>query len=470
MTPATPNSKHSIFLQCCWLVLLLFTFGHSISPSGAGTLPGTAGILPTIPISDTYDDQNHLIRRSETVSGKVITVLYDADGNRVAKTINGITTYYLVDTQNHTGYAQVIEEITAPAGVDPVANGIVSKRYAYGLDLISQQVWTSGNPLSADHWRLSYFGYDGLGSVRYLTDQTGFITDRYTYDAFGTLLDSWSANPLTPADNIYLYAGEQWDADLGLYYNRARYLNTDTGRFWSQDSYEGNNQEPLSLHKYLYVHGNPVNDIDPSGNMTLGEINSVMSQISTLTRMTTSVLRAASTVKNSIEFLATLSDIASFVLNGNFNALIREQMNKSTSVIKGINIDDAIESLLRHTDTILFTTFTGWTSWFALNYASMNRFVIYMPNAPGIPYFEVKIPAPRNIKKDLVLGFGSGNETRRGSKKAGRLTGLGVGFANQKHSKQIWRMDIHPAHDLRGDGDLAYWEDWPYHYHVGRPQ
>ena len=47
---------------------------------------------------------------------------------------------------------------------------------------------------------------------------------------------------------------------------RARYLNPNTGRFWSMDSFEGNNEDPLSLHKYLYCHGNPVNGFDPSGH------------------------------------------------------------------------------------------------------------------------------------------------------------------------------------------------------------
>ncbi|MDR1282917.1 MAG: RHS repeat-associated core domain-containing protein [Opitutaceae bacterium] len=238
--------------------------GAGVSPADRGT-----GILPVIPVQDQYDDQNRLICRTETENGKTITILYDADGNRVAKTVNGSTTYYLADDQNPTGYAQVIEEIAAPVGTDPIVNGTVTKRYAYGLDLISQQVWTTSDPLTDDHWRISYSGYDGLGSVRYLTDETGFITDRYTYDAFGTLLNAWSANELTPADNVYLYAGEQFDSNLGLYYNRARYLNTDIGRFWSIDTYEGNNQEPLSLHKYLYTHGDPLNGIDPSGNFTI---------------------------------------------------------------------------------------------------------------------------------------------------------------------------------------------------------
>jgi RHS repeat-associated protein len=64
----------------------------------------------------------------------------------------------------------------------------------------------------------------------------------------------------------HLFTGEQWDADLGMYFLRARYLNPDTGRFHTRDTYEGNNGEPLSLHKYLYANGNPVGYIDPSGH------------------------------------------------------------------------------------------------------------------------------------------------------------------------------------------------------------
>ncbi|HTR41666.1 MAG TPA: hypothetical protein VMH87_08635 [Pseudomonadales bacterium] len=48
--------------------------------------------------------------------------------------------------------------------------------------------------------------------------------------------------------------------------NRARYLNTGTGRFWTMDTYQGNNEDSLSLHKYLYGADDPVNLMDPSGN------------------------------------------------------------------------------------------------------------------------------------------------------------------------------------------------------------
>jgi RHS repeat-associated protein len=66
--------------------------------------------------------------------------------------------------------------------------------------------------------------------------------------------------------NNYLFAGEQFDPDLNLYYNRARYLNVSAGRFWTIDTFEGEDDVPTSLHKYLYAEGDPVGHVDHSGN------------------------------------------------------------------------------------------------------------------------------------------------------------------------------------------------------------
>jgi hypothetical protein len=54
-----------------------------------------------------------------------------------------------------------------------------------------------------------------------------------------------------------------------------------TGRFWTMDSYDGNNEDPLSLHKYLYCQGNPISRIDPGGSadFTLASIGATMSEI-----------------------------------------------------------------------------------------------------------------------------------------------------------------------------------------------
>jgi hypothetical protein len=54
------------------------------------------------------------------------------------------------------------------------------------------------------------------------------------------------------------------------------YLNPDTGRFWTMDSYEGDNQDPNSLHKYLYCHGDAVNYKDPTGLSDAGTMPGIL--------------------------------------------------------------------------------------------------------------------------------------------------------------------------------------------------
>jgi RHS repeat-associated protein len=179
-------------------------------------------------------------------------------------------------------------------------------RYVYGLDLVNQDRNT-GTP-SAPVWSTSYFGYDGLGSVRYLLASTispVTVTDTYTYDAFGNLVSREArrtsdgvmlayADPAVetaPAGTVhvpnhYRYTGEQWDVDLRMYYLRARYYHPDLGRFWTMDTFEGAQTDPLSLHKYLYAHANPVNMVDPSGHAAdglVGQLNTIAIQLGMFT-------------------------------------------------------------------------------------------------------------------------------------------------------------------------------------------
>ena len=105
-----------------------------------------------------------------------------------------------------------------------------------------------------------------------LTDAGGNFVNAFAYDAFGTLIAS-NGVPQT----AYLYAGEQWDPDLEMYSLRARYFNPNTGRFWTMDTFGGNNEDPLSLHKYLYCHDNPVMRVDPSGHEDLVSVLAAVS-------------------------------------------------------------------------------------------------------------------------------------------------------------------------------------------------
>jgi RHS repeat-associated protein len=205
--------------------------------------------------TDTYDANGNLLSsgaganvydfENRLVAAGGVKLVYDGDGNRVKETVAGTTTNYLVADQNLTGYAQVLDELQS---------GVVSRTYSYGLSLISQRLTANGQGLS-------FYGFDGHGSVRFLTSSTGAVTDTYDYDAFGNLITQTGTTP-----NNYLFAGEQFDPALGIYYNRARYYDQRIGRFWTTDAWEGDPQSPLSLHKYLYASANPINFLDPTGH------------------------------------------------------------------------------------------------------------------------------------------------------------------------------------------------------------
>jgi RHS repeat-associated protein len=218
-------------------------------------------------LPDKYDFENRLTERSEPQ--KHVRIIYDGDGHRVRKIVttptNTVTTYFLVDTVNLTGYAQVMEELTTDTSNPLLSTPQVTRVYSYGLDLIGQEQFVNGS------WQLSFHGYDGHGNVRFLTSDTGAVTDTYDYDAFGNLIAATGTTP-----NAYLYCGEQLDSDLGLYFLRARYMNPETGRFWTMDSFEGWKEDPNSLHGYLYAHCNPISGRDPAGLWTTKQVLSAV--------------------------------------------------------------------------------------------------------------------------------------------------------------------------------------------------
>lgn len=169
---------------------------------------------------------------------------YDADGIRVAQTVGGEETCFLID--GNQSYALVLEEYTP--------GGVIKVSYVYGLDLISQ------NRGGAK----SFYHVDGLGSTRAMSDAIGLVIDRYVYDAFGRTI---AQSGIT--SNLYLFAGEQRDGNLGLDCLRNRYLNVNTGQFTTSDAFPANRQTPLTLNRYVYCSANPVNYVDPSGQADL---------------------------------------------------------------------------------------------------------------------------------------------------------------------------------------------------------
>jgi RHS repeat-associated protein len=200
------------------------------------------------------------------------TYAYNAAGERTEHVdFNGRHTTYTYD-----GRGRLLTTVPDPVLTEPtisftytatgqratMTDGTGSTTYAYDdRDRLTQKVTRAlisqtlvpGGPIT------SFYGYDGSGSVRYLTDAQGAITDTYDYDAFGNLIASSGATP-----NQHLYDAEQFEAAFGLYYLRARYYNPDSGRFVSMD--------PLpSINPYPYVSNNPLNLTDPTGAVAILE-------------------------------------------------------------------------------------------------------------------------------------------------------------------------------------------------------
>ena len=103
---------------------------------------------------------------------------------------------------------------------------------------------------------MNFYEQDAIGSVTSLTNSPGALVQTYTYDSFGKLTNL-SGNIANP----FRFTGRDFDSETGLYYDRARQLDSNTGRFLSEDPvrYLG------GINFYDYARNNPANLVDPFG-------------------------------------------------------------------------------------------------------------------------------------------------------------------------------------------------------------
>jgi RHS repeat-associated protein len=103
---------------------------------------------------------------------------------------------------------------------------------------------------------------DHQGTVRDLLNAAGAIINHVDYSAFGVVLAQSNAS----VGDRFLYTGREYDANLALYWYRARWYDASSGRFTSVD--------PLlfgagdAFNPYRYVGNAPANGTDPSGMVT----------------------------------------------------------------------------------------------------------------------------------------------------------------------------------------------------------
>jgi RHS repeat-associated protein len=130
------------------------------------------------------------------------------------------------------------------------------RRYHYGKGPLAV------SNVGSNSTTTNFLGTDVLGSVADAMSTGGRLVAARQYDAWGN-----HRNDSAPGAGTFKlgFTGHQFDVETGLTYARARYYDSELGRFISRDSYEGTLADAPSLHRYRYARANPLRWVDPSG-------------------------------------------------------------------------------------------------------------------------------------------------------------------------------------------------------------
>lgn len=101
------------------------------------------------------------------------------------------------------------------------------------------------------------FSQDNLTSTSAVSGPNGTVNQSVQYTAFGNVRINSGTSP-----NRLKYTGRE-DDNTGLYYYRARYYDSQIGRFLSEDS----KGFAAGINFYAYVGNNPINANDPTGKL-----------------------------------------------------------------------------------------------------------------------------------------------------------------------------------------------------------
>jgi RHS repeat-associated protein len=117
-----------------------------------------------------------------------------------------------------------------------------------------------------------YFHADNLGSIAVITNESGAVVERNSYDAWGKRRFPTGADD--PSGNITSqttrgFTGQEELADVGLVHLNGRVYDPLIGRMMSADSVVPDPLNAQAWHRYSYVINNPLALTDPSGHSWL---------------------------------------------------------------------------------------------------------------------------------------------------------------------------------------------------------
>ena len=213
-----------------------------------------------------YDACNRLLLTDE--NGYETLYGYDANGRMTSVTAGSQEKYYGYDGFGRMTLAAVGDSITnyeyghAGLRTAKIVNGKRTELINNGSSVIAE---LSEGEITNYYRGLTLIGFENNDEYYYyklnahgdtigILDSFGQQVKEYSYDAFGNEqnLDIFDTNP-------FRYCGEYYDNETGLIYLRARYYDSNTQRFISEDPIRD------GFNWYAYCGNNPPNLIDLSG-------------------------------------------------------------------------------------------------------------------------------------------------------------------------------------------------------------
>ena len=222
------------------------------------------------------------------------TYAYDALGRRVSKTVGTLTTVFIND-----GLQEIAE----------YENGTLARSYVFGSYIDEPLLMVAGGVKT-------YYHANNLYSVAALTDQTGTVVERMTYDPYGKVkilaADGVTVLAGSSVGNPWTFTGRRLDGETGLMYYRTRMYSAELGRFlqrdqiddvenhmnvspysWLVNTYAARSQSVRENNLYMYVRNNPITFVDPWGFVAC-----------TIDELATCTKTGARTIITPVEFLA----------------------------------------------------------------------------------------------------------------------------------------------------------------------
>ncbi|QDV25752.1 FG-GAP-like repeat-containing protein [Aureliella helgolandensis] len=190
-----------------------------------------------------WNDRDRLVSIDAVSQGKNVRFAYNDDGLRVSRDDGTGELLFVYDTNRELPqeFLTTDEDGSFVTGSIYLQDRLLSRKSSESVQFIHQ---------------------NHIGSSIVTSGIDGDLIESNIFGAFGYSQDF--VDDLSPG-----FAGGTFDSNLT--YLRARYYDATSGRFLSPDPFLGTNDDPVSLHRYLYAANSPQLFTDPTGEQTLAE-------------------------------------------------------------------------------------------------------------------------------------------------------------------------------------------------------